>query len=202
MWVASGHDFANWQGKRHASACQMVSVTERCKILCDFDNVEKWLDVNSTASQREEVTADPLDCLGFQAWRFLLVPCGLFKIWPEVLICNLLKAPLWTWINTGKYKPVHSKMLFSLFCCFSSNRYSISKELWSCFFHSLYMTFTSSVGHRNPWALRGNNIKASAAEATENWEWSGPRAENLRSEQFHVSYNPHSPVLLAFFSPF
>lgn len=86
-----------------------------------------------TASQTEAVTADPLGLLSFQAWRFLLVPCGLFKIWPEVLICNLLRA-LWTSINTDKYKTTHFKMLFPLFCWFPSSGYSISKELWS---HSL-----------------------------------------------------------------
>lgn len=90
-------------GKGHALACQMVSVIERCKILHDFDNVEKWLDRSSNCQPNRGSDSWSISFLSFQAWRLLLVPCGLFRIWPEVLICNLLRA-LWTWININKYK--------------------------------------------------------------------------------------------------
>lgn len=136
-----------------------------------------------TASQTEKMTADPLGLLSFQAWKFLLVPCGLFRICPKVLICNLLRA-LWTWINTDKYKSTCFKMLFSLFCWFPSNGYYIS-PVASFIPHAWFLLAPLVMTTR---VLRGSTLKPKLLRLQRmGVKWS---KDTFRHEQSHVRFDP------------
>ena len=144
-----------------------------------------------TASQTEAVTADPLGLLSFQAWRFLLVPCGLFRIWPKVLICNLLRA-LWTWINTDKYKTTHFKMLFPLFFWFPSVGIVFPKNSEVTSSIVCAGLRASLAGVENPRVLTGSTGWAAEDEAEGKEEGNGSRTGNLRSEHLMSVMTPSS----------